>query len=98
MPRSHIAGLVAVTTRQAFWKQRRLYIFLHDLTPESRASLARSRWRDAIADKMIRMTGRPHLTIMQTYLSMPIPELLREIERHYPAQFNEHNIVVVADG
>lgn len=98
VPWSYIAGLVAVTTKQAFWKQRRLYIFLHDLTPESRAFLARSRWRGAIAGKMIRMTGRPHLLIMQTYLSTPIPDLLREIERLYPAQLHEHGIVIVADG
>jgi hypothetical protein len=98
IPWSNIAGFEVVTIKHRLWKERRLYIVLHNLTPESRASLARSRWRGAIAGKMIRMTGRPHLTIMQTYLSTSIPELLREIERHYPAQLNEHNIVVVADG
>ncbi len=98
VPWSYIAGLVAVTTKQAFWKQRRLYIFPHDLTPESRVFLARSRWRRTTAGKMVHMTGRPHLLIIQACLSMPIPDLLHEIERHYPAQLHEHGIIVVADG
>jgi hypothetical protein len=98
IPWSNIAGFDIETITYRFWKQRRLYIFLHDLTPESGAFLARSRWRGAIAGKMVRMTGRPHLLIIQTYLSIPIPDLLHEIERRYPAQLHEHHIVVVADG
>src|SRR5690349_10777946 len=86
IPCSNIAALDTMTVKHRFWKERRLYIILDDLTPESKAFLARTRWRGAIAGKMLRITGGPRLLIMQSFLSMPIPDLLNEIERLYPAQ------------
>lgn len=97
IPWSNIAGFEVVTIKHRLWKERRLYIILNDLPPNGKELLARSGWRGATLRWGIRMAGGPHLTIMQTYLSTPIPDLLRQIERHYPAQLHEHHIVVDAD-
>ncbi len=94
----NIAVLYTLSRRHLVWTERELHIVLHTLPLDLAQSLNRmGRWK-GMALRLVEKAGGPQLMISQELLSMPIPDLLREIERLYPAQLHEHGIVVDADG
>ena len=78
-------------------RSQQLCIVLHEPLPRMKAVLERPSLWAALSRKALEHSGGPKLPIPQEVLSIPIPEILREIEYRYPAQLHEHNIAVDAD-
>jgi len=96
IPWENVALLYMLSRRHVIWTERDLYIVLHALPPDLALSLNRMGRAKSLAARLIEKAGGPQLKISQESLSLPIPNLLHEIERHYPTQLHEHGIVVDA--
>lgn len=92
IPWDNVAGIHVTVERRSV----QLCLVLHEPLPRIKVVLEHQSLWAALSREALEHSGGPNLTIPQEMLSMPIPDLLREIERHYPAQLHKHGIVVDA--